>query len=463
MKTPSGIRLLFSGSILFIFATLFTSCSGPDSEKDHPTDQDTLSVTKDSTIAPGIIVRRDFDHIYNDIARYISGMSVDSATKINKSYLDAPDWKKYAVNAEVKWKTYDSTRMDLLEKWTSEELDSVNANTNTLFYPFSGPDILNANIFFPDAKQYILVGLEPVGSVPFLEKTNMDTVAKYFNSINTSLYAILNFSFFRTIAMKKDLKQEGVDGTIPLLMIFLARRGNEILEVKKCTVDSTGSLSFGVKGRASGVQITFRKDTLHNEQVLYYFSTDLSNEGLGRTNKEFSKYISSLGPVTSYLKSASYLMHMDFFSKIREHILAQSKYLLQDDSGIPFRFFPETGWKISLYGRYNGVISLFKGNQQADLSAAYKKDSSNIKKLPFGIGYKWHLGESNLMLAKRTMPIGEIGRPVETPKIIEEPKKTDVPLKNPKVRDNNPKMKVNSKVVEEDPPTLIENKTDTLK
>jgi hypothetical protein len=38
--------------------------------------------------------------------------------------------------------------------------------TDTVFYPFSGPDILNALAFFPDGTEYIMFGLESPGRIP---------------------------------------------------------------------------------------------------------------------------------------------------------------------------------------------------------------------------------------------------------------------------------------------------------
>jgi hypothetical protein len=64
-----------------------------------------------------------------------------------------------------------------------------------LFYPFSGPDILHAQTFFPEADKYVMIGLEPVGSLPEFKKEETDSLDAYYNKVNTSLNAILKFSF----------------------------------------------------------------------------------------------------------------------------------------------------------------------------------------------------------------------------------------------------------------------------
>ena len=116
---------------------------------------------------------------------------------------------------------------------------AIDKSGKTLFYPFSGPDILHGNCLFPNADTTIMIGLEPVGSAPFLQKNTSDTLSTYFRSVNSSLYAILNFSFFRTAAMKKDLRSE-VNGTTPVMMIFLERTGNRVLEVKPLHINEIG-------------------------------------------------------------------------------------------------------------------------------------------------------------------------------------------------------------------------------
>jgi hypothetical protein len=93
-------------------------------------------------------------------------------------------------------------------------------------------------------------------------------------------------------------------------------------------------------------------------------------------------------------------MHKSYFNQIRNLILNNSTAVLQDDSGIPIKFLDSTKWNVQLYGSYNGVINLFKGDEQPELKTLYK-DSTLVKNLPFGTGYKFNKGTSNLQLAIR--------------------------------------------------------------
>ena len=58
----------------------------------------------------------------------------------------------------------------------------------------------------------------------------------------------------------------------------------------------------------------------------------------------------SKGPGVTLLKAASYLMHSDNFSQVRGYLLAHSKVILEDDSGIPYRFFSNNKWNVRFVG-----------------------------------------------------------------------------------------------------------------
>jgi hypothetical protein len=100
------------------------------------------------------------------------------------------------------------------------------------------------------------------------------------------------------------------------------------------------------------------------------------------------------GSIT-YVKSASYLMHKNYFSNIRSLILEKSAAVVQDDSAIPYRYFDKEAWDIRLYGTYAAPIELFKVHLEKDLKEAYARDS---KKLGFRLGYA---NQSNMLVARK--------------------------------------------------------------
>jgi hypothetical protein len=348
------------------------------------------------------------DNRLDDLAAYIAGVSDHTFSTIDGSLLHHAAWKQYCADMSDSWDAYDSTQAAPMRQWREKELQATDVN-KTIFYPFSGPDILYAYAFFPKAETFLMIGLEPVGSLPDFTSDHEHTVpATYFNSIKKSLHAIVNFSFFRTESMGVDLRGKELDGTIHLILLFLKHTHNSIVDIKPVSIDNNGKLvgydSFDEQARDTlmnrGVEVSFVDQDNAVLKKLYYFSLDLSDKMLTKNNG-LVEFVENLGEFTTFVKSASYLMYKSQFSTVRNMILVQSQYVIQDDSGIPFKeFCKNNNWDITLYGSYITPIPLFSYYYQDDLKKAYS-DKRNLKKLPFGVGYKHKLGESNLMLAQK--------------------------------------------------------------
>ena len=78
-------------------------------------------------------------------------------------------------------------------------------------------------------------------------------------------------------------------------------------------------------------------------------------------------------------------------SNMKDMILKNSDYIIQDDTGMPYKNFIEKNeWHTKLYGQYARPVSDFKWlTKQQPLEDAFKKDSANVGKLPFHLGYHW--------------------------------------------------------------------------
>jgi hypothetical protein len=132
-------------------------------------------------------------------------------------------------------------------------------------------------------------------------------------------------------------------------------------------------------------------------QNLYYFKTDLSNAGF-KKGAAFHQFLSHRPGGTGYLKAASYLMHTDGFSNIRNYLLGDCDYLLQDASGIPANVFAQY-YNVTYFGNYSGPIDMFSEYDQPDLRTIYQ--SGVAKPLPFGTGYRMKDSDSVQMLGRR--------------------------------------------------------------
>ena len=238
-------------------------------------------------------------------------------------------------------------------------------------------------------------GLEPVSTMPDLAKLQKDEkLGPYLDRVETSLFTILAASFFKTKDMKNDFNNELVDGLTPVIVVFLARQGYSIEDLQDVVLDHEGNLHpRGEKSGAPGVQVTYG-----GGRTVLYFQADLGNDGL-KSNPGFVRLMHRLAPGVTYLKAASYLLYEDYFSTIRDAILEDSVGVVEDDSGIPLKYFKEAHWEVVPYGDYTGPIGLFKERYKPDLTEFYKKTPHD--QLAFGSGNKFAASVSSLLVAKK--------------------------------------------------------------
>lgn len=338
-----------------------------------------------------------------DIANFIAGKKEFKTSLLNDLTKDS-SWLKYASKTNQNWLRLDTNRHEQVTNWVNKQLADVSTDNYNLFYPFSGPDFLNADLFFPNADTVTMFGLEPVGSLPKVEeKWFKDSLYNYVSSLKISLNDILNVSFFKTKDMFTDLRSAELNGTTHLLLWFAARRGYSISSVKHIALAYDGRVIAKSKGDTAyshsaikGIEIACVKN--NRNKVVRYFSADISNHGFNK-NKRLETFLYTYNFTNTLVKSASYLMHAGNFTSIRKVILNKTTNLLQDDTGIPYTYIANKNWDLTLFGTYERPINLFHMNYQEDLKNAY--DSLETKPLTFGIGYKYHKNESTWMLISR--------------------------------------------------------------
>jgi len=330
----------------------------------------------------------------DDEARFLAGLPVRGTPL--ESLSRSTGWAAHAVEFDRAWAQLDKHQLQAIATWAPGPLGHYYGDTDPVFYLFSGPDFLYAHAFFPDASTYVLCGIEPIGPLPQVESLAPETLDASLASLRESLDSLLNFSFFITKKMKVELEDSRLSGTLPLLYIFLARSGCHIRDVSFTGLDAHGQFTTG-KTLAPAVKIVFTGPG-GKDQTLYYFSSDLSDDAIGKSG--FLNWCEGLGPGRGFLKAASYLMHTAGFDTARQFLLTHCTTILQDDSGIPMRYLAPQDWAIHLFGAYHGPIATFKQFPQPELDqlAAAQKPVE----LPFSVGYRWHPGESSLIFAVKT-------------------------------------------------------------
>ncbi len=332
-----------------------------------------------------------YDHGLTDVARVLAGQMPEDRERF-KRVIGRATWKAHKLEFDANWTRSERARFRLMRGWRDQEFRDAADTCDTLLYPFGGPDLLNAYVLFPTCNTYLLFGLEPPGTVPALDRMPDKHIDDLLADLRESLADVFVRNYFITKRMMTELRTPEIDGNLPLYLAFLARLDARIVGIDR-------DVPWKELG-ATGVTIRFVAANSDRVQTLSYVKVQMEDPAFSQKVNLLS-YLRGLGPVTTFIKSASYLMHDDRFSTIRGIVLSQSRIVLQDDSGLPYRFFrKDPGWDITLYGHYRKPIKDFNYGFQADLDEAYKRPSG-VKPLPFSFGYHWGDGGSSVMLAVR--------------------------------------------------------------
>ncbi|MBU1537603.1 hypothetical protein KKF84_19975 [Myxococcota bacterium] len=471
----------------FILALLFVACQGKGDKSPAPEKETIAPVAK---ALPGEMGKKPAGtptKIVKPSPKAVAAdfVSADTMAQIYSGVTKGLDpkkfpilkhhaWKEYSIRTKAAWKKYMKKREGTLRKWSSEHLKGPQKEGKTIFYPFSGADIVYPELFFPWSNDVVMMGLEPAGSLMDLRRASEEDVIAYTRQIENTVEHIIHLTFFRTRTMRKQMfhkNVQNIDGTLPTLLFFLKHLGNTIEKVERVQLAADGTVTslgedsalrlpakinrvpkkgYGKnarhtkpmkivkvmdpspsqdpvkntrKVRKKGKRIKKHKVVIKEAPVyevignrisyvrpdgskgrVTYFSVNLSDydyrERAGFTRMvALNAFLKKLSVGTTYLKSASYLMHKSFFSAIRGIVLKSSAYLLQDDSGIPLKYFLDE-WDNHFFGRYTQPIKLFKLSYQAGLYAIYNAKKAPPK-LPFGIGYSIYSSRSNLHLARK--------------------------------------------------------------
>ncbi|NLT70861.1 MAG: hypothetical protein GXX91_09225 [Verrucomicrobiaceae bacterium] len=325
---------------------------------------------------------------YNDIARFVAGKTPGPGSPLRR--LDhLPSVRRHMADSAELSKTWRERRLKTIRDWAKQEIHPRIVRPKIVKYPFSGPDFVHVAALFPGADEYILIGLEPLGTLPDFTAMADPDLDDYLTHLNHTLRSISQRSFFITKEMRQDFGKEGVDGVYPVLLYFAALTGHEVIKGEFIKLEGSGeAVVVGGPDGADGIWLQVRAlDRLPDfppTQNLYYFKTDLSNSGF-KASSPMKAFLDQRPGGMAYLKAASYLMHTEGFTNIRNYLVGDCQYILQDESGIPAEFLA-TYYNATYYGKYIGPIDTFAEHDQPFLHRIYQ--SGVAKSLPFGTGYR---------------------------------------------------------------------------
>lgn len=369
--------------VLLSFVLTIVSCDNKPSSKTGS--QDSTSIDSQKVEQKDLVA----DEAINQAARFYAGISKDG---IQMNQEDSKEWDTYS-NTIKQYLNQSSNTINGVETLAMTDFSDFRNKVNFVFYPFSAADFMYAATLFPDADAYFLCGLEKTGS---LIGTDVKTNFAHYEAYRNAMATFFRSSFFITKDMASDFHNKELDGVCPIITMLMAIKDYEIISINYMKLDSNGQLSK-TDSVSNVLEFKFFKKGSKHEQTLIYYSGNVENSIFPDNLKQYLSNTLSNYRVGTFLKAASYLLRGSAFSTMRDFILNNSIAVIQDDSGIPYKYF-KNDFDVTLYGMYQQPKKCFdRSCFQSDLDTIYK-EGTNIRPLNFRIGYN---NPSNWMCARR--------------------------------------------------------------
>lgn len=345
----------------------------------------------------------EFNRRATATAQILAGIAPNPIEPALKRFVETDAFKEHQQWMINSWNQVRG-RIQTMETWRSQEIKVAVSQKKTLLYPFSGPDFLNAYTFFPAHGRYVFFSLERPGTLPDLESVTVVQFSKLLQDVRSAFRDIFERNYFITSYMTKQLTTPWLRGSVPVMATMMALMNRRIVRIEPLDLFPELTHAYDEpearrpRVRLRAVRIEFASPN-SGAQQLYYVSLDASDKAL-EFYPDFLTWVSQYKPATVLLKSASYLLHDNQFAKTRAMLLDAANVVVQDDTGIPYRFISQNPWQVKLYGRYHRPIRPMTYGYQRDLETAYNSRQEQAP-LPFPFGYHWRGQQSGLIVAHR--------------------------------------------------------------
>ncbi|MCE9598835.1 MAG: hypothetical protein K8S54_12785 [Spirochaetia bacterium] len=384
---PTPILYLLTGILV---------CSAPDTSRKTDPLAETAGekiAANDSQTGNKTTTATNSPTNWNDLAQLLSGHEGVTTT--------SPAILRHRAYMKDFWARVKKENLEPIAAWRAQTLPSSARGRNVL-YPLSGADFLNAYAFYPDAKEYVLIALEPPGTAPQLDKMTEVQKEAGLESVRSAIGTLARNNYLQSRLMAHGFGNPYIGGTLPAFLIMLAGLGHTVKNVEDVGIVGGRIVSPPGNGRTKGIRISYVDSKDKEDKTLIYLQMRLEQATAEKTSAE-GQYLRSLGPRNMLLKSAVYILHWDSMKLVHDVLMEQGNLIIQDDSGLPYKSFQNGKWKERVFGNY--VRALPVGGipdppQQPDLAERFKKSP---EPLPFAYGYGILRGknQSNLMMFER--------------------------------------------------------------
>jgi hypothetical protein len=235
-----------------------------------------------------------------------------------------------------------------IEHFLAHYLSEAYFNTRHVLYLFGGPDFCYPDLFFPNMENMIIIGQESIGVFPDVNQyLNRGILNERMLEVGTSFAQIPFRSYFVTQTMNQEFYDYGI-GTMLAVSIVLA--GYDLVDYQEIFLDKEGALqSKKTNSSIPGIKIMYKKDQDDKERAVYYFCMNLNQHKL---LSRLIIFIEKMEIDTAFYKATSFATQSKELIPANQLALNHAKYIVQGESGIPYRDFNPDQWQIKLFGIY---------------------------------------------------------------------------------------------------------------
>ena len=293
----------------------------------------------------------------------------------------------FARDVSTQWNSYRQKIGLPMANWACAEIESTAGET--VFYPFSGPDLPSVQQLYPQAGRYIMVAMQRAGLPPALDRQPSTISNARFRAYRDRWRFFARTGFFRTNDLDDFTSRHEVTVSVTSqLMAFAARLGYDVESVEPMQISADGKdlVRSTDDPSLSSAWTSARLTLVKNGRrvLLDYVRMDLSDSMLKKypVNRAF---VEQAVANRTLIKAASHLLQKHYFSILRGAILARAPSVMQDETGLDYSALAGV-FKTKLYGKFTKPHNLFQTNAQKSLAAAYQT-TRDIKPLAFRLGY----------------------------------------------------------------------------
>ena len=356
--------------------------------------------------APAPATPARIDPYWDDLACLLAGLPLRAASPLAPVTRD-PAYGVHLEGMRSFWEAVEKRNQEQIVPWRVEHF-ARGAERGTTLYPLSGADFLNAYNFFPGSDRYILVALEKPGRLS--NPIEIETSARNngLAAVRSVIENVAERNYFMSATMSRYMNGEfAYSGTAPVILIFARRLGFQILDVAPIEIDNAGRIQpreHSADLGNTGIRFLIQRSEDPSPREIVYLNLRLSNESVSPTTAS-GRFLRSLKHARVLMKSAVYLLHMPSFDGVRDYVLDTADIIVQDDSGVPYRFFFFFEWDVKLFGSFSAPVRL-QGTgyyPQPELARAFASEARPLN-FQYGYGILRPGGQSNLLIAIRRSP-----------------------------------------------------------